>query len=170
MKWEKSSMITKIYFFPLRESIVEGPHKSIYNNFRGSTIFKSTIIGYPCRCCLPCSQVAHKESLSNVSTCKPRTKPFKTSLLRFLKFKWEGLRCQCQLKSEEAFDNRQIYGKPTIGFMSKVNISSFLLDFNNISFVILLEITLPSTSNNTWFPVPITNWDTIMRLCFEYST
>lgn len=56
-----------------------------------------------------------------------------------------------------AYDSKQIEGKPTIGFMSKVNISLFLFDFNNTSFVYLFDIILPSLSNINLFLVLTTN-------------
>lgn len=157
VKHENSSTMTNIYFFLPIDLIVNDPHISICRSSRGWTIFDSMTIGCPCNCCLPCSQVTHKELFSNLSTCKTRKKSFKTSLLAFLKFKCERLRCQSQQRSKEAFDSKQIDGKPTMGFMSNVNISPFCLEFNNTLFVILLEITLPCSSKNTWYPFPTTN-------------
>lgn len=54
--------------------------------------------------------------------------------------------------------------------MSKVNMSPFLFNFNKTYFEILLEMTLPSSSNIIWVPVPTTNYQTLIKFCFKPST
>lgn len=56
---------------------------------------------------------------------KPLTRSFKTNLFKILMLRWESVWYQIQLSLEEAFDSKQTKGTPTIGFMSKVNMSPF---------------------------------------------
>lgn len=83
VKSEKSSTITRIFFFPVIGLIIEEAHKSICTSSSVSTIFELIFIGYPCWCYFSCSQASHKDSISKLSTGKPRTKSSRTSLIRF---------------------------------------------------------------------------------------
>lgn len=123
-----------MYFFLPSDPIIDGPHKSICKSSWVSTISESITIWCPCWCFFPYSQTKHNKSLSYLGTGKPRTKSFKRSLLRFLKFKCKILWCQSQPRFEEVFDSKQIEGNPIIGFIFNVNMSLFLLEFNNASF------------------------------------
>ncbi|KAI3724064.1 hypothetical protein L2E82_35829 [Cichorium intybus] len=143
VKREKSSTITRAYFFFPRDFTADGSQRSIYRSERGSVIFGSITVGCFCFVCLPCSQAEQRVSLSKLSAGIPRTRSIATNLLIALKFKCANLWCHNQLIFELALDNKQNEGPPVIDFRSKGNIDPFLFDLSSTSFVVSLVIILP---------------------------
>ena len=136
VNFEKSSTITRQYFFFEMDIMLTGPNKSICKSWRGFTIDEIVLLLKELLFCFPSWQAPQSPFFENSSFGIPLTRSFFTNSFIVLKFKWDNLLCHSQLSSGLALLRKQVMESDLILLKSATYTFPFLCP---------ISTTLPSS-------------------------